>query len=68
VREDERAKHQGQSVMLTADANAAIAAAEAEMLDKCIAAVERTFSLYDQDNDYVLGEVLAALRALQEKP
>jgi hypothetical protein len=70
VRQDERSRHQGQSVMLTADADAAIAAAEADVLAKCIAAVEY---LHDHEAPHdahrdALWNAVTALRALQEKP
>ena len=48
--------------VLLAEAKAAINAARRDMLAKCIAAVEA----FDDSNEYPL--VLAALRALQEKP
>ena len=65
VREDERTKYQGQSVMLTSDAEAAIAAAEAEMLAKALTAVQATIT-----SAPTLGQkkAIAALQALQDNP
>lgn len=67
VREDERTKYQGQSVMLASDVEAAMAAARADMLAKCI---DR---MTDSDLDNLVNDddkdvIFAALRALQEKP
>ena len=65
VREDERTKHQGQSVMLTSDADAAIAAAKADMLAKAITAVQATIT-----SAPTLGQkkAISALQALQDNP
>ncbi len=65
VRQDERSRHKGQSVMLTADADAAIAAAEAEMLAKALTAVQATIT-----SAPTLGQkkAIAALQALQDTP
>jgi hypothetical protein len=68
VREDERTRHQGQSVMLASDAEAAIAAARADMLAKCITALEVEMEGETQDRVDGLWDAIVALRALQEKP
>jgi hypothetical protein len=55
--------------VLYADAEAAIAATGADMLAKCIAAVDARIrpTLHPLENAGI-GEALAALRDLQEKP
>ena len=64
------AERHERAVVLAADAGAAIAEAKRDMLAECIAAVEDWFGPKDNELRWLLdGEaVLAALRALQEKP
>ena len=80
VRQDERSRHKGQSVMLTADADAAIAAATADMLANCIAGIElwpaaalRQRTKLDGTKEPLCflidkADVLEVLRRLQEQP
>jgi hypothetical protein len=80
VRQDERSRHQGQSVMLAADADAAIAAATADMLANCIAGIElwpaaalRQRTQLDGTKEPLRflidkADVLEVLRRLQEQP
>ena len=80
VREDERARHQGQSVMLASDAEAALAEARAEMLNKFIAGIElwpaaalRQRTKLDGTKEPLCflidkADVLEVLRRLQEQP
>ena len=65
VREDERTRHQGQSVMLVSAAESAVAAAKADMLTKCVTAVQATIT-----SAPTLGQkkAIAALQALQDTP
>jgi hypothetical protein len=57
----------GQYVLL-ADVEAAIAAARADMLAKCITALEVEMEGETQDRVDGLWDAIVALRALQEKP
>jgi len=56
--------------MLTADAEAAIAAARADVLAKCVAAVLSIKPSRSHEECCMCGtdDAVAALRALQEKP
>lgn len=65
VREDERTRHQGQSVMLVSAAESAVAAAKADMLAKALTAVQATIT-----SAPTLGQkkAIAALQALQDTP
>ena len=69
VREDERRKADGQSVILSSDCEKQIAEAGRDMLAKCITAVDARIrpTLHPVENAGI-GEALAALRALKDKP
>ena len=80
VREDDRNRHEGQSVMLASDAEAAVTEARAEMLNKFIAGIKLWPAAATRQHTQPDGtkepmrflidkaDVLEVLRRLQEKP